>query len=425
MPDLVVVLNRQITGAITHVDGKPRFTYLDGYASDPDATPLSLSMPLAVGRSYGHRVTAPWLSNLLPDDDQVRANWARELGVSASSATALLERVGHDVAGAVQLAAPDEIENVLAQSGSLEIVSDKLVGERLRNLLSRPSQWAHADEGWSLAGAQSKFTAARTSAGQWAWPRGNAPSTHIIKPGIGRYPIQALNEHLCLRALERVGVVTARTEFMSFDGIEAIMVERYDRLRLSGGTVVRLHQEDMCQALSVWPQNKYPSSGGPSAVDISRLLSKVASQRDIDRFTDAVIAQYLLGAPDGHAKNYSVILDGEDVTLAPIYDVASMLPYPRDAGSSLDRVAMSIAGHNKFGDVRLNHVERFATNTGTDPGRLVDRTRAMATELPDAIAGATANVKAEGLVELRDSLIREVRALAATIEGPKSSRQIG
>jgi serine/threonine-protein kinase HipA len=417
MADLVVVLDRQIIGAITHVDGKPRFTYLDEYASNLDATPLSLSMPLAVGRSYGHRVTAPWLSNLLPDDDQVRANWARELGVSASSVTALLERVGHDVAGAVQLAAPEKIENVLAQSGSLEAVSDQLVGERLRELLSRPSQWAHAHEGWSLAGAQSKFTAARTSAGQWAWPRGNAPSTHIIKPGIGRYPAQALNEHVCLRALELVGIVTARTEFMSFDGVEAIVVERYDRLRLPDGTVVRLHQEDMCQALSVWPQNKYTSSGGPSAVDISRLLSRVASQRDIDRFTDAVIAQYLLGAPDGHAKNYSVLLHGEDVAFAPIYDVASMLPYPREAGSSLDRVAMSIAGHNKFGDVKLQHVERLAKNTGTSPERLVARTREMAAQLPDAIADAAENVKAEGLVELRDALIREVGALTATIDG--------
>jgi serine/threonine-protein kinase HipA len=73
MGDLILALNREITGAITHIDGKPRFTYLDEYASEPDATPLSLSMPLAVGRSYYHRVTAPWLSNLLPDDDQVRA----------------------------------------------------------------------------------------------------------------------------------------------------------------------------------------------------------------------------------------------------------------------------------------------------------------------------------------------------------------
>jgi serine/threonine-protein kinase HipA len=417
MADLVVVLNRQIIGAITHVDGKPRFSYLDEYASDLDTTPLSLSMPLALGRSYDHRVTAPWLSNLLPDDDQVRANWARELGVSASSATALLERVGHDVAGAVQLAAPDEIDNVLAQLGRLEPVTDGLIRTRLGELLTRPSQWAHANEGWSLAGAQSKFTIARTSAGQWAWPRGNMPSTHIIKPGLGRYPAQALNEHLCLRALERVGVVTARTEFTSFDGLEAIVVERYDRLRFPNGTVIRLHQEDMCQALSVWPQNKYTSGGGPSAVDISQLLSRVASQRDVDRFTDAVIAQYLLGAPDGHAKNYSVILDGEDVTLAPIYDVASMLPYPREAGSSLDRVAMSIAGHNKFGDVKLKHLERFANNTGTSTERLVARACEMATQLPDAIADAAVDVKAEGLINLRDSLIREVRALTATIGG--------
>lgn len=417
MTELVVALSRQIIGAITQVGGRPRFTYIDEYADDPDATPLSLSMPLAIGKSYDHRITAPWLSNLLPDDDQVRANWARELGVSASSATELLEHVGHDVAGAVQLAAPAEIKNVLDRHGSLEVVSDALIGKRLRELVSHPSHWADADEGWSLAGAQSKFTAARMSDNEWAWAHGSAPSTHIIKTGIGRYPGQALNEHLCLRALERVGVITAKTDFVSFDGAEAIVVERYDRLRLPDGTVVRIHQEDMCQALSVWPQNKYTSGGGPSAVDISRLLSKVASQRDVDRFTDVVVAQYLLGAPDGHAKNYSVILDGEDVTLAPICDVASILPYPRKPASGLDRVAMSIASHNKFGDVNMRDIERFAKNTGTDPDRLVARAREMATNLPDAIADAASKISGEGLTELSEALVRETKALASTLDG--------
>lgn len=416
MPELVVALSGQIIGAITKVDGRPRFTYIDEYADDPDSTPLSLSMPLSLGRSYDYRITAPWLSNLLPDDDQVRKNWARELGVSASNAIELLEQVGHDVAGAVQLATPAEIENILTRQGSLEVVSEALIGKRLRELVSHPSHWANADEGWSLAGAQSKFTAARTTNHEWAWAHGSAPSTHIIKPGIGRYPGQALNEHLCLRALEQVGVNTAKTDFTSFDGAEAIIVERYDRLRLSDGTIVRIHQEDMCQALSVWSQNKYPSSGGPSAINISQLLSKVASQRDVDRFTDAVVAQYLLGAPDGHAKNYSVFLDGEDVSLAPIYDVASILPYERRPGSSLDRAAMSLSGHNKFGDVRMRHIERFAKNTGTNPDRLIARTREMATNLPIAIAEVASRSSGERLTELSEALVRETRALAATLD---------
>lgn len=416
MTELVVALSGRIIGAITQVDGKPRFTYIDEYADDPDATPLSLSMPLAIGKSYDYRITAPWLSNLLPDDDRVRENWARELGVSASNATELLEKVGHDVAGAVQLAAPPDIENVLARQGSLEVVSEATIGKRLRELVSHPSHWADADEGWSLAGAQSKFTAARTPDNEWAWAHGSAPSTHIIKPGIGHYPGQALNEHLCLRALEQVGIVTAKTDFMSFDAAEAIVVERCDRLRLPNGTIMRIHQEDMCQSLSVWPQNKYTSNGGPAAVDISQLLSKFASQRDVDRFTDVVVAQYLLGAPDGHAKNYSAILDGEDVTLAPVYDVASILPYKRKPGSSLDRVAMSLGGHNKFGDVTMRHIERFAMNTGTDPDRLVARTREMAANLPVAIAEAASKTRGVGLAELSDKLVREIRALAATLD---------
>jgi serine/threonine-protein kinase HipA len=98
------------------------------------------------------------------------------------------------------------------------------------------------------------------------------------------------------------------------------------------------------------------------------------------------VAQYLLGAPDGHAKNYSVILNGTNLTLAPVYDVASSLPYRTDPKSGLNRVAMPIAGHSLFGEVTLYDVEKFARAAGTDPQRLAARARDMAARLPDALA---------------------------------------
>ncbi|GAA5064478.1 HipA N-terminal domain-containing protein [Nocardia callitridis] len=123
MPDLIVVLNGVPAGVITHVSGRPRFTYVDDYAADFEATPLSLSMPLAVARGYDHRVTAPWLANLLPDDANVRERLARDFGARADSATALLEHIGRDCAGAVQLVAPSEISDVVSRPGSLEPVT--------------------------------------------------------------------------------------------------------------------------------------------------------------------------------------------------------------------------------------------------------------------------------------------------------------
>ncbi len=417
MTDLVVVLNGRLTGAITHKSGwQPQFTYVDDYADDDETTPLSLSMPLAAGRTYDHRITAPWLVNLLPDDANVRESWAREFGVPAGDTTALLQHVGLDCAGAVQLARPEEIDEVLSQYGSLEVVSEEQIGARLRALETDPQHWARPDERWSLAGAQSKFTAVRTSDGCWAFPHGNSASTHIIKPGMGNFDGQALNEHLCLLAFDAVGITAAHSEFIDFDCAAAIVVERYDRLRGADGTVLRLHQEDMCQALSVWPQKKYASDGGPTAVHIAALLKENATQRDVDRFTDAVVAQYLIGAPDGHAKNYSVILNGIDVTLAPLYDVASILPYKRDPKSLLNRVAMPIAGHSRFGEVTMRDVEKFGAAAGTDPQRLSERTRDMAAQLPDALRQAGADFTAPPLIALRDKLVDAVAAHCASLE---------
>jgi serine/threonine-protein kinase HipA len=200
-------------------------------------------------------------------------------------------------------------------------------------------------------------------------------------------------------------------------------VQRYDRITNPDGTVIRIHQEDMAQALGVWPHKKYAADGGPSAVTIAHLLGRRATQEDVDRFTDAVIGQYLAGAPDAHAKNYSVILAGDRAALAPVYDVASVLPYNPDPNSGLARVAMPIAGHSRFGDVDLHDVEKFATAAGTDPDRLVERTRQMAAALPDAITTAAADIPADTLGPLADQLRTGIVQHCATLDRAPTKRR--
>ncbi|MEU1984814.1 type II toxin-antitoxin system HipA family toxin [Nocardia sp. NPDC019395] len=423
MSDLLVLLSGRVAGAVTHAAGRPRFTYLDDYTEDPDVTPLSLSMPVAAARTYDHRVTDPWLMNLLPDDANVRESLARAFGVRLGSSTELLEQIGRDCAGAVQLTTPEELEEVLTRPGGVEPVTDGQIGERLRALRRTPQQWIRSDERWSLAGAQSKFAIARTSDGGWGYTHGNAASTHIVKPGITRFADQAFNEHLCLRALAALGISSAVTEFTEFDGVPALVVERYDRLPGAAGTVIRLHQEDMCQALAVRPERKYASEGGPSAAEIARLLTREATTQDVDRFADVVVAQYLLGAPDAHAKNYSVILSGLDVVLAPSYDVASSLPYEAEPRSALTRVAMPIGGRARFGEVTLHHVAKFARGIGTDPDRLIARTRELAAALPDALSAAGGVHTAEP-GSFRARLVDSVAAHCATIDSTEVRRPV-
>lgn len=151
---------------------------------------------------------------------------------------------------------------------------------------------------------------------------------------------------------------------------------------------------------------------------IAQMLGRSATQHDVDRFTDAVVAQYLCCAPDAHAKNYSVILAGDHAALAPVYDVASVLPYNPDPNSGLARVAMPIAGHSRFGDVDLHYVEKFATTAGTDPDRLVARAREMAADLPDAISTAADDIPPETL----GSIVRTgISEHCATLDRPPTN----
>lgn len=277
--DLVVVLNGRPAGLVEHDFGRPRFTYNSSYAGGAGhLTPLSLSMPPRPN-AYPHQIVAPWLSGLLPEDTRVREGWATTFDVSARNTSALLRHIGRDCAGAVQIAPAAELDNVLNQTGHTEPLTETEIGTRLRKLIANPGRWTAEGERWSLPGMQAKFTAVRTPNG-WATAHGHAATTHIIKPGITQFHSQALNEHLCQKTLPLIGIAAARTDYHEFDGAPAIVVTRYDRVD-HNGTIVRLHQEDMCQALSQWPEKKYATDGGPAAVPIAKLLAAHATQTDV------------------------------------------------------------------------------------------------------------------------------------------------
>lgn len=253
--------------------------------------------------------------------------------------------------------------------------------------------------------------------GSWADPTGAQATTHIIKPGVEEFKLQALNEHVCLDAANRLGLDAASSRYVEFDGQPAIVVTRYDRRRRAG-VVDRIHQEDMCQALSRYPQDKYESEGGPSAVEIVKLLKAVGMpserSRNIERFTDALIYNYLIGAPDAHAKNYSLMLDRHRVQLAPLYDVASGLPYDHKKGSGLSKAAMSVGGKREFGYVLEKHWVRFANDAGLDPDLVVAAVARIGRDLPDALGDALDAPDVRPLVgELRSRLLDRVAHLCA------------
>ena len=396
---LAIIVDGRIMGEIRK-DKRARLTlaYDTDWRQTPDAYPLSLSMPLVVAE-HEHAKIEPWLWGLLPDNEAILARWGQRFQVSPRSPFALLAHVGEDCAGAIQIVQPERADALRAQSaGQVEWLDDKDIAERIRLLRKDQAAWRIArDAGqFSLAGAQPK-TALHFENERWGVPSGRAPTTHILKPPIEAFDGHVENEHVCLALARSLGLPAATSQVRVFDGEVVIVVERYDRVRIDG-TIRRLHQEDMCQTLGVPPTRKYENEGGPGAQPIIELLRTYSSRPvdDVWTFVQALAFNWLIGGTDAHAKNYSVLIGGGGRTrLAPLYDVASTLPYDFDLKKL--RLAMKIGGTYLLHDITLRHWSKLASSVRLDEEEIRKKCLDLVERFPDALADEIRTAHATGL----------------------------
>lgn len=396
---LAVILGDALAGTLTRLaGGRLRFDYDDDYRNSRTATPLSVSMPTAV-RSHPDGVISPWLWGLLPDNQAVLERWARDFHASASSPFSLLATpIGHDCAGAVRFAAPGEVDEVIGRPGAVTWLTDKAVAQRLRELREDTTAWLGREftGQFSLAGAQAK-TALLHEDGRWGVPSGSAATSHILKPAVAGLDDHDLNEHLCLDAAGRAGLVVARTRVARFGEESAIVVDRYDR-RPANGRLIRIHQEDLCQALDINPARKYQNEGGPGPRDVAHLFRDVMPPRVADeavwRFFDALAWNWLIAGTDAHAKNYSLLLAGGEVRFAPLYDVASALPY--GVHERKLRFAMKIGGDYRV-YIHYNTWKAAAQDLGVDTDHALDRVLRLTELVSAAFAEAAATPEVAAL----------------------------
>ncbi len=406
----VVLYGRHIADVRQSAGGQFTLRYRD----ERGDTPLSLSMPL-VQTEHRNRTVKPFLDGLLPDRDDVRAEMGREFGVNGRNAFQLLRHVGLDCAGAIQFCDPANVADVLERRGTLQPISEDEIGARLAALQeSRTRSWVAPAERWSLAGAQAKFALHRTNDG-WFEARGASPTTHIIKPGVASLHHQALNEHICMVAAGRLGLDVASSEYIEFDGQPAVVVRRYDRRVSPRGRLVRVHQEDLCQAMSVAPEQKYETDGGPGAARILQLLRGSARLQDRYAFLQYQAYNYLVGGSDAHAKNFSLLLIGRTVRLAPMYDVASSYPY-----EGLDHgLPIAIDGKRAYGSITDSNWANVARRAELDPDRVVDHVHSLAARLPDALSDTVAALREDGVVhidELANRMLPQIGRVCAAIQ---------
>lgn len=407
--------------------------YDQTWTQSEQGRPLSLSLPFTPGNAP-HRgaVVRAYFENLLPDSKTIRERLARRFKTGSTDAFALLAEIGRDCVGALEIL-PDDQPSAGVAELQAQPLSEVQVAQVLRAATTPNAMgWAGEDDELriSIAGAQEK-TALLLDNGRWCLPRGSTPTTHIFKLPLGLIGGMKLdmrdsvhNEWLCALILKEFGLPVAACEPLQFEDIEVLVVERFDRLwwtpREGDRRLIRLPQEDMCQAIGVAPEAKYEVDGGPGMDRILDLLDgSMLREQDQRTFFKAQLLFWMLCATDGHAKNFSLFLrPGGRYQLTPLYDVLSAYPVLGEGSTKMSahkaKMAMAVrskSAHWKMKDILRRHWVALGARHGvvTEDGRqvqfliddVVDRTpaviRAVRGRLPDRFPEPVADSILNGL----------------------------
>jgi serine/threonine-protein kinase HipA len=399
---IALIENREMGRVSRDAHGKLSFTYTEEWRTDPDAFPLSLSMPLGL-TEHGNARIDPYLWGLLPDNEQILSKWGRKFHVSARNAFGLVAHVGEDSPGAVQFVQPERMEKVRRGTpADVQWLTEATIAQRLKALRADHAAWRlPSDTGqFSLAGVQPK-TALLFLNGRWGLPSGRVPTTHILKPPTGEFDGHTENEHFCLQLARALGFAVPNSGIQRFADEIAIVIERYDRVQTARGIFQRIHQEDICQALAIPPSRKYENEGGPGVRQTAELLRTYSTrpEEDVQIFLDAVAFHWLIAGTDAHAKNYSVLIGaGGAVRLAPLYDLASALPYsdPELAVRRL-RLAMKLGGEYRLHEIGRRQWQKLAKEVRRDPDSVIARVVVLADMVAERAPDVAKQLHQEGL----------------------------
>ncbi|MEY2893208.1 MAG: hypothetical protein RJA98_3116 [Pseudomonadota bacterium] len=359
--------------------GDMAFVYDPDWMASAAGRPLSLSLPFTGAQALRGAPVNHYFDNLLPDSEPIRKRLATRFKTDTLDAFDLLEAIGRDCVGAIQLLGVDEspvhvtrIEGTPLNEGEVEALLRQAAGA------GPPAGVDDLDDNLriSLAGAQEK-TALLWHDGQWLRPHGATPTSHILKLPIGLvgarqadFGTSVENEWLCMELLRELGLPAAQTAMLQFGAQKVLAVERFDRQLHSSGTwLMRLPQEDFCQVTGTAPHRKYEADGGPGIADIARVLTgSVNAPADLKTFLKAQLLFWMMAAPDGHAKNFSLrILPRGRYALTPLYDVMSIWPVEGQGASQISwhraKLAMALQGKNRhvlFKDIERRHFNATA-----------------------------------------------------------------
>ncbi|MCS0392595.1 type II toxin-antitoxin system HipA family toxin [Vibrio diabolicus] len=356
MPSLIAHINNTEVGHLTKsTDGKLQFCYDKKWLDQPYTYPISLSLPLQNQPHKGDPV-ANYFDNLLPDLTSVRQNLQSRYQTPSTHVFDILHAIGRDCVGSLSLVPETEIEDSLAPTKLEPLSIDCLLNISSAHMRNIPLGMLNEliDFRVTVSGAQEKTTLLKMK-NNWYLPNYNYPSTHILKFPIGfiQQPFATLdmtesveNEYFCIKLAEAMGFKVPHVEILNFDNLKSLAVERFDRAwSKSKSAPIRLAQEDMCQAFSLPTSLKYQSDGGIGIAEIMQLLDgSTNAKKDRDDFMRFQVFQWLIGATDGHAKNFSIFIEASgSYRLTPFYDIMSAYPATNGKGTNIRKLKLAMS----------------------------------------------------------------------------------
>lgn len=426
---LHIWMNGAQVGRWNNGPGEPSVTYDESWVRSPAARPLSISLPFRSDNApYRGQIVHDFFDNLLPDSEAIRRRLAQHHRADSANPFDLLAVLGRDCVGAIQLLPPGETPTGLDHIEG-DPVSEADIARILRSTVSGAPLGQDdetADLRLSIAGAQEK-TALLRYRDRWLRPRGSTPTTHILKLPLGLVGAMQAdlhtsveNEWLCSKLAAAYGLAVAHCDIARFEDQKALVVERFDRRVTGGGAIVRLPQEDMCQATGVSPLKKYQADGGPGITRIADILaSSRDEERDVRDFFKAQILFWMLAATDGHAKNFSIaLLAGGTYRATPLYDILSAHPIIGSKRGQIApqraKLAMGVKGssglHYRIAEIRRRHWHTHGREIHLDKKTVDGIIQELIEATDSAIGAATAMLPAGFPSHVADSIFMGLRA---------------
>ncbi|MES2802462.1 MAG: type II toxin-antitoxin system HipA family toxin [Bdellovibrionota bacterium] len=422
---LVLYLNGLLLGYLEHKTSSDlTFTYAQEWIDKEKAFPLSRSLPIREQPYEGKEVFA-YFDNLLPDNVSIRQRIAAKMHASSDQVFDLLTVVGRDCVGAIQFVS-ENLEAPKLENATGVIVSDSEIAEKLKNLDISPLAASEEDDfRLSIAGAQEKTAFLRLE-NKWQIPTGATATTHIFKPQMGllergkSFSDSVENEWLCSKIVQEYGIPVANCDIETFEDVKVLVVQRFDRA-WNQKELIRLPQEDLCQALSVPNFQKYESDRGPSIKAIMELLQESKyPERDRKNFLKTQVVFFIIAGIDGHAKNFSIKWMPNGFELTPLYDIISAFPLVAAGKLPYEKLKMAMSvgdnRHYKLNDIHRRHFVQTAKSCRFNVDEFETMIDELMVETPSVInrlVNRISDVPKNVYEPIFDGMIRSLVALRA------------